>query len=355
MRVKRPASLVIMLENEQFVFHNFLRQTTFLANPTALEIVRRLSVWTDLEGVFAFLPDYSRDSVVKAINNLTDLGAILVEGSEDALQDDGFAETWLWGPFAAAYHFGTRVGDFMSEEQGGEILRDRAKACPSPPLYQTNNDPASDIVLPVREAYGEPFLTMSRRRTNRVMRDEAISVDQIADCLLFSMAITAVIEDEDIVDLPLKMTPSGGARNPFEAYVCARRVEGLAPGVYHYSAMERTLGLVSSAAPPAFGDLLAGQGWASDAAAVVFLVANFERPMWKYHDGTAYRVTAIEAGHIAQNIILVATSHGLVANPTGAMDFRRVEQTLGVEGLTKAVLYCLVIGVPREPAPELPT
>jgi SagB-type dehydrogenase family enzyme len=354
MRVKRSASLVIMLENDQFVFHNFLRQTTFLANPTALEIVRRLHAWTDLESVFAFLPHYSRDSVVKAIGNLADLGAILVEGSEDALHDDGFADTWLWGPLAAAYHFGTRVGDFMSEEEGGEMLRERVKVCPSPPLYQTNNDPASDIVLPVRETYGEPFLTMSRRRTNRVMRDEPISVDHIADCLLFSMAITAVIEDEDIVDLPLKMTPSGGARNPYEAFVCARRVEGLAPGVYHYSAMERTLGLVNAEPPPAFGDLLAGQDWASDAAGVIFLVANFERPMWKYHDGTAYRVTAIEAGHIAQNIMLVATSHGLVANPTGAMNFQRVEQTLGVEGFTKAVLYCLVIGVPGEPAPQLP-
>jgi SagB-type dehydrogenase family enzyme len=354
MRVKRSTSLMIMLEDDQFVFHTFLSQKTFLANPTALEIVRRLHAWTDLEAVFGFLPGYSRDSVVKAIGDLTDLGAILVEGSDAAAEDDDFTQNWLWGPLAAAYHFGTRVGEFMSDEAGGEMLRELVKICPSPPLYLTNNNPESDVVLPVRESYGEPFLTMSQRRTNRVMRDESISVDQIADCLLFSMAITAVIEDAEIVDLPLKMTPSGGARNPYEAYVCARRVEGLSPGVYHYSAMERTLGVVSQGQTPAFGDLLAGQHWASDAAAVIFLVANFERPMWKYHDGTAYRVTAIEAGHIAQNIMLVATSHGLVANPTGAMDFTRVEKTLGVGGFTKAVLYSLVIGVPGDPAHEIP-
>ena len=37
------------------------------------------------------------------------------------------------------------------------------------------------------------------------------------------------------------MTPSGGARNPYEAYVYVRNVEQLAPGMYHYSAAENSL------------------------------------------------------------------------------------------------------------------
>jgi SagB-type dehydrogenase family enzyme len=354
MRVKRAGSLVILLENDQFVFHNYLLQKTFLANSMALEIVRRLSGWMHLEDICASLPDYSRGSVGAAIDQLADLGAVLMEGSEAAARDEDLAQTWLWGPFSAAYHLGTRVGEFMSEEAGGELLRDLVKVQPSPPLYQTNADPRSAIPLPLREDYSEPFLTMSRRRTNRALRDEPIALSQIADCFLFSLAITAVIEDPDIVDLPLKMTPSGGARNPFEGYLLARNVEGLEPGVYHYSAMERTLGLVGTGPPPPLPELLAGQDWTATAAAVILLVAHFERPMWKYHDGTAYRVTAIEAGHIAQNIMLVATHHGLVANPTGAMDFQKVEETLGVSGPTHAVLYALVLGVPGIQGAETP-
>jgi len=354
LRVKRSESLLILLEGDRFVFHNFLRQKTFLANPTALEIVRQIGAWTDLEILYASFPDYSQTSIVKAVTQLADLGAVVIEESEDAARDAAFSKDWLWGPFAAAYHFSTRVGEFMTEEEGGERLRELVKVIPSPPLYQTNDNPETAIPLPVRQNFGEPFKTMARRRTNRVLRDAPISVHQVAECLLFSMAITAVIEDEDIVDLPLKMTPSGGARNPYEAYVCARRVDGLGPGVYHYSAMQQSLQRTGVETLPAFGDLLAGQHWSSDAAALIFLVANFERPMWKYHDGTAYRVTAIEAGHIAQNIMLVATSHDLVANPTGAMDFQRVEETLGIGGPTQAVLYCLILGVPGEAAAQRP-
>jgi nitroreductase len=71
--------------------------------------------------------------------------------------------------------------------------------------------------------------------------------------------------------------------------------------------------------------------------------------MWKYHDPGAYRVTMIEAGHIAQNIMLVATRHGLAANPSGALARGLVEETLGVGGITQAVVYALVLGVPGAP------
>jgi SagB-type dehydrogenase family enzyme len=188
---------------------------------------------------------------------------------------------------------------------------------------------------------------MARRRSDRVMLDAPITLEQLADCLLFSMAITAIIEDPEVMDLPLKMTPSGGARNPFEAYVCVRNITGLAPGIYHYSAFERTLGVVRAEAPPPLGSLLGSQDWASNAAAVIFLVANFDRPMWKYHHPAAYRVTMIEAGHIAQNISLVATALGLVANPTAALSQDLAEKTLGVGGVTQSVVYALVLGVPQ--------
>ncbi len=354
MRVKRSSAIVVLLENDEFVFHNFLGQQTFTANPTALEILRRLHVWTDLEALRDFFPDYSRLSIDRSIDQLIELGALIVEGSEAAALDDDYVRTWAWGSLSAAYHFSTRDGAFISAEDAVELLRQQAKFIPSPPLYQRNSDPATDISLPIRGDYSEPFLTMAKRRTNRVMLAAPITLQQLADCFLFSMAITAFIEDPDIVDLPLKMTPSGGGRNPYEAYVCVRDVTGLAPGTYHYSAMERTLGAVGEGAPPSFSTLLAGQQWSSTAAAVIFLVANFDRPMWKYQDPHGYRVVMMEAGHIAQNIMLVATQHGFVANPSGAFSRSAVEETLGVGGITQSVVYALVLGVPAPDPEETP-
>ncbi|HLZ83611.1 MAG TPA: SagB/ThcOx family dehydrogenase [Caulobacteraceae bacterium] len=341
------------MENDEFVFHNFLDQQTFTANPTALEILRRLHVWTDLEAIRGYFPGYSRESIDRSIDQLIELGALLTEESEAALLDDEYARTWAWGPLAAAYHFGTRDGAFISAEDGMDMLRQQAKFIPSPPLYQRNSNPATDIPLPLQQDYSEPFLTMAKRRTNRVMLEAPIALEHLADCFLFSMAITAFIEDPEIADLPLKMTPSGGGRNPYEAYVCVRNVAGLSPGTYHYSALERTLGVVGAAPPPPFPDMLAGQQWSSTAAAVIFLVANFERPMWKYQDPHGYRVVTMEAGHIAQNIMLVATRYGFVANPSGAFTRRLIEETLGVGGVTQSVVYALVLGVPA-PEPDAP-
>jgi SagB-type dehydrogenase family enzyme len=352
-RVRRSSAIVVLLENDEFVFHNFLGQQSFTANPTALEILRRLHVWTDLEALREQFSDYSRQSIDRSVDQLIELGALIVEGTDAAVQDEDYVSTWAWGGLAAAYHFGTRDGAYISAEEGAELLRQQAKFIPSPPLYQRNSNPSTDIALPVREDYSEPFLTMARRRTNRIMLDAPITIEQLSDCFLFSMAITAFIEDPEIADLPLKMTPSGGGRNPYEAYVCVRNVTGLRPATYHYSALERTLGVVGKGAPPPFPSLLAGQQWTSQAAAVIFLVANFERPMWKYQDPHGYRVVMMEAGHIAQNIMLVATRYGFVANPSGAFARASVEEALGVGGITQSVVYALVLGVPApDPPPD---
>jgi SagB-type dehydrogenase family enzyme len=340
---------VVRLEHDEYVFHNFLGQQTFSANPTALDILRRLHVWTDIEALRDYFPGYSRDSINRSIDQLIELGALMVEGSEAALLDEDYVRTWAWGPLSAAYHFATRDGAFITGDESVELLRQQAKFIPSPPLYQRNSNPDTDVPLPLGDDYSEPFLTMAKRRTNRVMLEAPIALEHLADCLLFSMAITAFLEEPEIVDLPLKMTPSGGGRNPYEAYVCVRDVTGLAPGTYHYSAIERSLGVVSAEPPPPFPSLLAGQQWTAPASAIVFLVANFDRVMWKYQDPAAYRVVMMEAGHIAQNIMLVATRHGFVANPSGAFVRLPVEETLGVGGVTKMVVYALVLGVP---APE---
>ena len=354
MRIKRSGAIIVLLEGESFVFHNYLTQQTFSANPTTLEILRLLHDWTELGALQDIAPGYSSASISAAIDELKELGVVIAEDSEAADHEQDFSSRWLWGPLTAAYHLGSRQGDFLAAEDVDALLAEQIKFFPSPPLYTINDDPETDVALPVQDTYPEPFGTMARRRTNRFMQKAPIGLEGLADCFLFSMAITAMIEDPEIVDLPLKMTPSGGGRNPYEAYVCVRDVTGLSPGTYHYSALQGTLGRVRDGPPPAFPAMLANQDWTGNAAAVIFLVANFERSMWKYHHSSAYRITMIEAGHIAQNMMLVATHHGFVANPTGAMNLDLVESTLRVADLTRSAIYALVLGVPdTDPKPEI--
>jgi SagB-type dehydrogenase family enzyme len=139
------------------------------------------------------------------------------------------------------------------------------------------------------------------------------------------------------------MTPSGGARNPYELYVYARNVIDLEPGFYHYDALRHNLGLVrpSTVNVP---EMLGTQKWPAKAAAIIFLVAHFPRTMWKYHLPMAYRIVMMEAGFICQNVALAATHHGLSAVPSGAIKESVIEGYLGTPPLESAILFTISIG-----------
>src|SRR6185503_12202480 len=110
------------------------------------------------------------------------------------------------------------------------------------------------------------------------------------------------IHEDNIV---IKRTsPSGGGLHPTEAYVVAQRVEGIAPGLYHYHPLDHAL---EPLPPPAEGlqafvrIMVAAQKYFLDAPVFVILATRFPRTFWKYRNHTkAYRATIFDAGHLSQ-------------------------------------------------------
>jgi SagB-type dehydrogenase family enzyme len=186
---------------------------------------------------------------------------------------------------------------------------------------------------------------MAKRRSIRKAKHYAITLQHLSECLFAGLGITG--ETENCVGkLPLSMTPSGGARNPYEAYVFAKNVNGLQPGIYHYSAMEHSLGLLRWDESISISSLIGGQEWGDEMACLIVLCAHLDRTMWKYVDANAYRVVMIEAGHIGQNIMLAATNHGLSACPTAALSHAKLKSHLGISSLLQAPIYALSLSVP---------
>ena len=74
-----------------------------------------------------------------------------------------------------------------------------------------------------------------------------------------------------------------------------------------------------------------------------FMTAMFERTVFKYGD-RGYRFTFLEAGHVAQNMSLVATALGLGCVNIGGFYDREIDEFLGIDGLTHSTLYMLAIG-----------
>src|SRR5690606_28661908 len=103
---------------------------------------------------------------------------------------------------------------------------DKAAHIPSPELFLRNPRNAPVIKLPARPVADPLFDVMSKRRTVRTAAEANISIEDLSSCLYAGMGITGWTRGTTGM-LPLKMTPSGGARNPYEAFIVARNVGGL--------------------------------------------------------------------------------------------------------------------------------
>src|SRR5205085_9636344 len=84
---------------------------------------------------------------------------------------------------------------------------------------------------------------------------------------------------------------------------------------------------------------VAQQHWFADAHVLVVLAPRFARTFWKYRrHAKAYRVIALEAGHLSQNLYLAATDAGLGAFITGAINEVFLEQAFGLDPVCEGAL-----------------
>lgn len=346
MRLRRSRALVVTFANATPVAHNFItRQSGWCPGPS-FDLLCRANQWEAIGCLASAWPTLDPGLVSQWINYLVERSFLVVEGTDAAALDAEYERSWQWGEVAGFYHFALKDAPYMTAPQAAQWMEHRGRTAPAVPLYTTNSAYGHVIQLDSPDLQRGPLPAMAARRSVRTFLREPIPLAALRDCLFAGFGFTGFL-DTGIVgsrELPLKMTPSGGGRNPYEAYVYVRRVEGVPAGIYHYSAAEHSLGLLDDAPSIAPADLLIGQHWADDCGAVVLLVANFDRTMWKYPNATAYRVVLLEAGHIAQNVALAAAAHGLNSTPTAAFSDTLAHRLLRLAWITQSLVYAILIG-----------
>jgi SagB-type dehydrogenase family enzyme len=137
--------------------------------------------------------------------------------------------------------------------------------------------------------------------------------------------------------------PSGGGLCPLDIYFYAHAVEQLEHGVYHYDPIGNCLRMILEGD---FSHIWSGvlvQPEFGEAGMVMFIAAQFERSLFKYQD-RGYRFVLLEAGHLAQNLNLVATSLGLGCCVIGGYFDREADRLLGLDGLTNSTIYMTAVG-----------
>ena len=332
MRNRTSSALAFSLCEDGMVGFNFLRKSAFQGSGELLSFLSRDQSWR------VPLADE-----ITLTESCIELGALVSEDSDEAEIEDEFSTKWAWGLPAALYHFSVQGNPSLTLEEGEMRQVAMAESCGLPELFLKHDRKSPRISLADSSGNSALMSSMARRRSNREAADQSIQLQNIADIIYSGMGITGFTKNS-VVELPLSMTPSGGARNPYEAFVIARKVDGLDPGVYHYSAFEHSLKRIGEAKHE-LSDYVGSQDWADSMSCVIVLAAYFERTMWKYDDPNAYRVVLIEAGHIGQNMLLTATELGMAACPTAALDHDLLYENLKLPSrITCAPIYAIAVG-----------
>jgi SagB-type dehydrogenase family enzyme len=351
-RVCRCRALSIEIEGGVLVARNHRTRSHATLDYVDLAVLRATAEPIDAEALFEEL-ESARETVARAILRLLDASLLLVDGSEAARQDAHFASVWPWGVAAAAFHFGIKDPEYQKPAMVSRWMEERIQSTPQVPIVR-RHDPerARSCGEP---NLGDPLLRRLReRRSSRAFDPKGeLSLTALGDCLFAGLGIVGWFDSGATGEapLPLGMTPSGGARNPYEAYVRVARVSSLAPGIHHYSGVDHSFQLESEA-KPSIAELLGGQDWFDAAAAVIFLVAHLDRTAWKYPHPGALRVVLLEAGHIAQNVLVVASARGLAAAPTCALSDTKIEAALGLDPALQAAVYAIALGLPASERSE---
>lgn len=230
-----------------------------------------------------------------------------------------------------------------------EGLRDRLGA--PPPLHAEHGDPAGRIALSRGMSGGFDALLDARTVCRNFDTTRPLPLAQFSRLIERVFSARGQVHAADDFDVMKRTSPSGGAMHPTEAWLLVQRVEGLAPGLYHYRPLEHALQPMpwsgdASALRTLARLAVAGQDYFADAHAMAVLAPRFARNFWKYRNHPkAYRVCILDVGHLSQTLLLSATEQGLGAFVTAAINEGDIERAFGLESFVDGPLAVCGFGL----------
>ena len=145
----------------------------------------------------------------------------------------------------------------------------------------------------------------------------------------------------------LRTVPAGGAVHPFETYLSVHRVAGLETGLYRYLPTEHKLCLryLDPAVAERFHGVRGGGDPFVRRCAVYFIwtVVPYRR---EWGGGWASVSTAIQVGHVCQNLHIASEAIGCGTCPTSVSGERapKYDELLGVDGRNEFTVYAAAVG-----------
>lgn len=215
-----------------------------------------------------------------------------------------------------------------------------------PPPVQKSVPPDSRIIqLPTQNTWSIPpcdlQTAIANRESHRCFTDEPLSLDELAFLLWATQGVRKELHEAAV----LRTVPSAGCRHPFETYLAVLRVDGLENGIYRYLPLDHSLVFVKAVDKLAVHLTSATrcQSFTGQSAATFLWTAIPERTEWRYAEAS-YKVIALDAGHVCQNLYLACEAIGAGTCAIAAYDQTLVDVLLDVDGKEEFCVYIAPVG-----------
>lgn len=182
---------------------------------------------------------------------------------------------------------------------------------------------------------------IANRKSRRSYTEETIKLEELS----FLLWATQGLRGKKSAVRNYRTVPSAGCRHALETYLAAFRVEGIPKAIYRYLPMSHQL--VEVVKHENLEDLLTqaalGQSFAGKSAVTFIWTTIPARMEWRY-SRTSYKVIALDAGHVAQNLYLACEAIGAGNCAIAAYDQEFVDKILGIDGIEEFTIYMSLIG-----------
>ena len=192
---------------------------------------------------------------------------------------------------------------------------------------------------------GDSFLqTLLMRKSTRCFTSDNIGLSVLARLLQLSCGI--IDKQKDVAK---RTYASAGARYPIEVYVAVMRSDDMDMGIYHYNVIDNALELIKAGDySDTLSVLYGNQTYIANYPCLIFFALVFNRTMQKYGE-RGYRFALIDAGHMSQNLYLVAEylKLGIVAIGASAVSDDKLDDMLGLAHSEENTFLSFAVGIPQ--------
>jgi SagB-type dehydrogenase family enzyme len=196
------------------------------------------------------------------------------------------------------------------------------------------------LPVPVHSSDNALDNALEKRRSIRAFDTKSLSTSDLSILLWAGQGITNTSSGQ-------RTAPSAMRTYPLTMHVVISNVTGIIPGVYAYNPIANNLKPeLNETEKDIIAGVLSGKRPWNPAPVTMIIEANYS-PFMKIQgtEAEAIRHASLEAGHVAQNILLMETSRGLAGTPFTGFNTNEVEKALNISD-DHHVIYAISAGYP---------